>query len=82
MANVNGFELGLSATRVMPAGGCSLNDLQVHIIRSGVALAKVMTVTFFCNNSFAFVSINYRKIGVKIQCYLFVYRWTQLMIAW
>ena len=69
------------AKRVMPAGECSPNDLQVHNISSGVALAK-MTVISVNNNCFAFDPIKYRNIDVKIKCYLFVYRWNQLMIAW
>ena len=73
MANVHRFELGLRATRVMSARGCSFNDLQVHIITSGLPLAKMMTVSFICNISFAFGPIKYRIIGVKFNAiYLYI----------
>ena len=51
IANVHRFEPGLGTTRVIPAGGCSPNDLQVHIISSEVALVKMMSVIFVYNNS-------------------------------
>ena len=76
MAKVHRFELCLSAKRVMPVGKCSPNDLQVHTNSSRVALAK-MTVTSVCENSLAFEPFKYWNIGVKIQCYLFVYGWIQ-----
>ena len=66
IASVHMFEPGLGTTSIIPAGGCSPNDLQMHIISSRVALVKMMSV----------------MIGVKIQCYLFVHRWSELMIAW
>ena len=82
VATVHEFELCASTTRVMPARGYSPNDPQVHTIGAWVALETMMTVTSVSNNSFVSRPIKYGNIAVKIECRLFLHRWTHIMISW
>jgi len=78
----NAFELVLSATNFVVAEGYRPNDLQVHNEASRVALASVTALASFCACRTTSGQMEYRNVGIKIRCYLFVYRWMHLMIAW